>query len=293
MRSRWLGLGVVTIGVLMIALVQWVAPVAGPPLYDGVIVVEPYRWLVPPPGAKGDPTSASATAQIDHGKSPLVAIATAEEPPQAQIFATDGSLVLPPGTTSIKISITPILPQTLPTDGHIAGNVYRFSVTNQVGVPLTAPERAKVSVVMRGPDGTVDAAIERYSDQGWQPLKTTGEGFGATFLAVVTEFGDFALVAPGPGGPYPTTSPASGASEGVSSTGGSDAPSTSAAVGSLGPTAPASDQPAPIGPQADDRTTSVLIAGLIVVVLTAAGAAFLVRRRRRRSRYQGAHRRRQ
>ena len=44
------------------------------------------------------------------GASPLLALATAEEPPQGQVFGTDGALVLPAGTNSIKVSITPILP---------------------------------------------------------------------------------------------------------------------------------------------------------------------------------------
>ena len=176
-RTRRLGLPVLVIGLLGIALAQWVAPLAAPPLYDGVVVAEPYRWLVPPPGEHGAPTSASATLRPIGEASPLLALATAEEPPQAQVFGTDGALVLPAGTSSIKVSITPILPASLPNEGHIAGNVYRIAVTNQKGVPITAPASAQVTVVIRGPDGTVGATIERYADGAWKTLKTEETGF--------------------------------------------------------------------------------------------------------------------
>ena len=292
-RRRRLGFAALVVGLLVIALAQRISPVAAPPLYDGVVVVDAYVWLVPPPGAKGNPQSASATLRPDHGTTPLIAIATPEQPPQAQIFATTGALVLPPGTTSIKVSITAILPQALPTDGHIAGNVYRISVVNQAGVPLTAPESAKVSAVLRGPDGTAGATIERYTNPGWQPLKTDDAGFGSTYLAVVTQFGDFALVAPGPGGPYPTASPAPGASVNPSSsTGVSDAPDGSIAAVSPPRSAPAaSGQPVPVGPPADNGGGAPLaaVSGLLVVVVIGASATLLVRRRRRRALYRGAH----
>jgi hypothetical protein len=291
-RGRRLGLACVVVGVLAIAIAQRASPLSAPPLYDGVIVIEPYRWLVPPPGAKGDPKSASATASVDHGASPLIAIATPEQPPQAQVFAIEGSLVMPPGTTSVKASITPVLPQTLPADGHIAGNVYRIDVTNQAGVPLTAPADAKVSVVMRGPANAADATIERFAGQSWQRLKTSAAGLGPTYLAVVTGFGDFALVVPGAGGPYPTATPAPGAAGSpASSSAGSTETQASAVPGAMSSSAAApGGSSTPTGASSDNGggPAVALVVGILVVAAIGAGA--VVTRRRRRTPYRGAHR---
>jgi hypothetical protein len=294
MRDRRLGLAALAIGFAWIALAQWVAPVAGPPLYDGVIVVEPYRWLVPLPGQQGEPQSASATVPPDHGASPLVAVATPEQPPQAQIFGTSGALVLPPRTTVVNISIEPILPTTLPVDGHIDGNVYRIIVVNQAGAPLTAPTSARVSVVLRVPDAAVGAKIERFDGQAWRALKSDDAGFGTSYLAVVTEFGDFTIVAPGPGGPYPTATPAPGASGGSSPSpaGSATLAAPSSQVSPREAADASSGQPTPVAPTSD-QGGGLPLAGVAALLIAAAilgvGAVLPARRRRRRARYRGAH----
>lgn len=290
-RNRRIGLVVLAIGLLGIVLAQRVAPLAAPPLYDGVVVVDPYRWLVPTPGEHGDPQSATATLRLDGARSPLLAIATPEEPPQAQVFGTGGALVLPSGTSAIKVSITPILPVSLPTDGHIAGNVYRISVANQKGVSLTAPASAQVSVVIRGPDGTAGATIERYADGGWRALKTNDSGFAATYLTVVTEFGDFALVAPGPGGPYPTAT-ASRSGPSVSSSDGFSLASTSpVALGSAGSGETTVSPVPPVSPPTSGGGSPPLgaVVGLLVVAAVGVGTVLRLRGRRRRTPYRGAH----
>jgi hypothetical protein len=183
-------------GLLMVVLARVLVPGA-PPLYDGVVINEPYKWLEPPPGEEGGAQGVTGTAALENGASPLVALATTEQPPQAQVFAPPGALVLPPGTMSLLMAITPIPAEGTPASGQIAGNVYRISITNQAGVPTTAPPQAYVSVVMRGPDGLLEATMERFKDGAWQPLETSHAGYTSGFLSIVTEFGDFALIAPG------------------------------------------------------------------------------------------------
>jgi hypothetical protein len=192
---RRLALVSIGVGMALAAAARLLAPGA-PPLYDGVVINEPYRWLEPPPGELGGAQGVSATAPLEDGASPLVALATSEQPPQAQVFAPPGALTLPPGTRSLAMSITPIAPSGAPS-GHIAGNVYRFVIANQDGVPATAPADAFVSIVMRGPDDVFEATIERFTDGAWQSLDTSHAGYTNGFLAIVTEFGDFALVAEG------------------------------------------------------------------------------------------------
>ena len=184
------------IGLGLAALSRVLVPGA-PPLYDGVVVNEPYRWLEPPPGGLGGAQGFSSTDNLEAGGSPLIAAQTPEQPPQASVFAPPGALDLPPGTTSLKTTITPIPAQGTPGSGHIAGNVYRIQITNQNGLATTAPADAFVSVVMRGPEGTTEATIERFENGGWRPLETDHAGYTSGFLSIVTEFGDFALVAPG------------------------------------------------------------------------------------------------
>ena len=194
---RSLGVASIAIGLALAGLSRLAIPSA-PPLYDGVIVNQPYRWLEPPPGALGGAQGFSATDALEGGSSPLIAAQTPETPPQASVFAPPGALMLPPGTTSIKTTITPIPAEGTPGNGHIAGNVYRIQLTNQNGLSTTAPADAFVSVVMRGPEGTTDATIERFENGAWKPLTTDHAGYTSGFLSIVTEFGDFALVAPGP-----------------------------------------------------------------------------------------------
>jgi hypothetical protein len=241
------------------------APLPGPPLYDGVVPVEAYRWLTPPPGEHGGAGGATATLPVSDGTSPLVALATPELTPQAQLFAAPRALTLPPGTTSITVSITPVEAVSLPTDGHIDGNVYRITIVNQAGVPATAPATASVSIILRAPNATTtEATIRLLKDGTWQPLKTNAAGLGATFLAVVTEFGDFALTQPGPAG----------------TPGGSGGPPATAAP-SGEPT------PAPSGagtPGGDEGVPPVTIVAAVAIALVLAGllaSAFLPRRRPR------------
>ena len=183
-------------GLVIVVLARILVPGA-PPLYDGVVINEPYKWLEPPAGEEGGAEGVSGTAALENGASPLVALATTEQPPQAQVFAPPGALMLPPGTTSLLLAIAPIAAEGTPATGHIAGNVYRVSITNQAGVPTTAPPNAYVSLVMRGPDGLLEATIARFKDGSWNELQTSHAGYTSGFLSIVTEFGDFALIAPG------------------------------------------------------------------------------------------------
>jgi hypothetical protein len=196
-RGR-LGLVILVAGALAIGLARIASPY-GPTLYDGVVPIDPYRWLDPPGGAPGGAKGSTASLDVRGTQSPLVAIATPEQPPQAQIFAQPGALSLPTGTRTLTLSIVPVEAQALPATGQITGNVYRIAITNQAGAAVTAPASARVSVLLRAPDATLaQATIVELAGGSWRPLGTTPAGFGGTFLAVLTEFGDFGLVGAGP-----------------------------------------------------------------------------------------------
>ena len=322
---RWLGVGSLLAGLLVVVLVQSIAPIATPPLYDGVVPIDPYRWLNPPAGQPGGAKGASGTVEVHGSQSPLVAIATAEQPPQAQVFAIEKTLVMPHGTTKLKVTIEPVAVsgEPAPTDGHIAGNVYRILITDQAGGTVTALASGKVTVVLRGPDALADATIERVDGGAWRPLKTDSAGFASTFLAVVTDFGDFALIAPGPGpsasGVAAVSAAPSASAAPVSSGAGQSvvAPSTPSGSGSaaspgpsatpLGPTvsSPAAASSASAGSAPASGTPSnsggsgppILVIGAAVVAGLIGLAAFVLRGPRgggtappSRPTYRGAHR---
>jgi hypothetical protein len=277
MAIRWLGVArrpvalfVLSAGILLIVAARLALP-AAPPLYDGIVPIEPYLWLDPPRGDPGGAKGANAEVAVRGGKSPLVAVATAELEPQAQIFAPPGGLSVQPGTRTVKVSIEPIPAEGAPTDGHIDGNVYRITVIDDTGTALSAPESARVSIVLRATDpAQAEATVERFSAGSWQTLKTSPSGFGGSFLSVVTEFGDYAVIVPGPGPSSLATQPGAASTES----------SGSAATGS---NAPAGASSTPIVPPSSPGESSGL-AGWLVLLAAAALAVAIVGYRIRRGR---------
>jgi hypothetical protein len=264
-------------GLVVIASARLVLP-AAPPLYDGVVPIVRYLWLDPPAGQPGGAKGASADIAVRSGKSPLVAVATAELEPQAQIFAQPGGLNVPSGARTIHVAIEPIPSEGSPADGQIDGNVYRISVLDESGTALTAPASARVSVVLRATDpAQAEATIARFSGGVWQPLKTSASGFGGSFLSIVMEFGDFAVILPGLGpsvavSQYPTLAPA-----------------TAALPSRLGPASPA------VATSSGDTTSGggsngpgliVPLIGAIILVTLAMGLGYAGKRRRQS--YRGA-----
>lgn len=204
MTDRRFGALLVGVGLGFALVVQVAAPV-GVPLYDGVTVFEPYRFLDPGLGQAGNPTSFVAEPKVQGGTSPVVAAATAESPAQVQLIVQKDAFEVPAGTTALRVTITPVEPETQPAVGTIAGNVYRLSATTQAGSPLTTkPCDECMTLVLRAPDGVDEGVIERYANGQWTAVKTDHAGVAFMFQANVTELGDYAVVtsaAPAGAGP--------------------------------------------------------------------------------------------
>ncbi|MEO8273677.1 MAG: hypothetical protein ABI620_06400 [Chloroflexota bacterium] len=192
-RRGWLA---VLAGAALVLAVQVAAPV-GVPLYDGVVVQEPYRYLHPTGDHAGSPTSGTDTEVVSGSTSPILVVSTLENPPQAQLIAQAGAFALPDGATSLLASVTPVEPPAPPTGMSIAGNVYRFTVTDQAGnaVALTPCEGCR-SLILRGTDPTLDATMKRYADGAWSDLETTPANL-VGFQVEPTVLGDFALLVAG------------------------------------------------------------------------------------------------
>ena len=199
MTERTEGLIVLAVGVAVIALAQLGTPHRAPPLYDGVVVEEPYRYLSPPPGAPGSPRSYTATEPVQGGESAELVAATPESPPQAQLVAGAGSFQLPPGSTAVTVSIQPVAPASSPPDLVLVSNVYRFSVTNQAGAPLKPA--AGVTLLLRAPTADPNPMTVSWNGSAWQQVPSEHEIVGMV-SSNVTELGDFAVGVRRSAGPF-------------------------------------------------------------------------------------------
>jgi hypothetical protein len=214
---RPLGALAVGLGIVVAIAAQRLAPIAGPPLYDGVIVEAPYIWLSPPAGHSGGAQGITQTIQVQGGQSPDFGVSTSENPPQIGLFAGAGDLQLPPDTSSIRVSIEPVPVPALPSAGVIAGNVYGVSLTNQNGLAVTGQASGGVTIELRGPIDSSNATIERFTGSQWVPLASDSVGVPNMYTAAVTDFGDFAMVA------QPGWTPAPDGGDGGTGGGASDA----------------------------------------------------------------------
>lgn len=193
-RDRALGWLALAAGLVLVVAVQLREPV-GVPLYDGAVVTEPYRFLNPVGGQVGAPTSFESTPRVNGSQSPTFAAATMESPPQAQLIALQDAFELTPGTTQLRVTITPVAPEVAPTVGSIAGNVYRFVVTDQAGKPL-APKLCDGcrSLVLRAPEGGGDVMIQHVKGGAWADAGSLHTGAIGMYQANPDELGDFALI---------------------------------------------------------------------------------------------------
>lgn len=180
-----------------IATVAQLASPIGVPVYNGVVVQDPYRFLEPGEGQSGDPASFSSEPGLDNGKSRAFVAATTENPPQAQLIALPGAMVPPAGATTMRVSIGAVAPITPPTSGTIVGNVYRFEVTDGSGAPFTVASGGRPTLTLRAPENVTTAQIGHLTDAGWQLLATDHGGALALFATEPAELGDYAVIVSG------------------------------------------------------------------------------------------------
>jgi hypothetical protein len=190
MRSRAAAAMTLAAGLALVVVAGVADRGSAPPLYDGVVVTEPYRWVNPPSGQLGDPGSFSQAEPVQNGTSPAFAAATRESPPQAQLLASQGAFAVPSGTAQLQVGLTPIAP---PVGGSIVGNAYRISVTDASGAVIPLEPAAQVTIVLRAPAGTTGATIVRLVGSTWQAVPDAPAGSQDSRLATVGTLGVFAI----------------------------------------------------------------------------------------------------
>ena len=197
-RAAFLSL---TAGLAVMAAAQIAAPFAGVPLYDGVIVQDPYRYLSPGSNQAGSPTDGHASVQVSGPLSPQVAAATGESPPQAQLISAPGTFAVPASARTLTLSIKPVPVSTATGTERIVGNVYRFAAVDDRGEAIAIGSGTGPTVVLRAPQGALSVTIGQLVDGSWQDLPTQPSALAGFYAASVKQLGDFALLSAPPSGP--------------------------------------------------------------------------------------------
>jgi len=183
------GVASLVAGLAVIATVQLLAPMRQPPVYDGVVVEEPYRYVSPAGAEAGNPTSYTGSEPVSGTQSPAFAAATGESPPQAQLIAQAGAFAISGNITELRVSIIPAAPD--PADSVI-GNAYRFEVTGPDGTAVEIPSGSFVTLALRAPTGATGVTIVKLESGVWQPAPVMESGQPDVYLANVDALGVFA-----------------------------------------------------------------------------------------------------
>jgi len=152
----------------------------------------------------------------------------------------------------------------------LGSNVYRFEVADQTGASASARASAKVSIVLRSADAALlTGIVGRWDGTHWVPLKTAPPGVNGAYLAVVTQFGEYAVVRPGP-----AASPGSSAAGASASAG----PSASGAAGPSTASSPAAT-PIPAGTASGGQSPVLPILAAVGIALVVLVVMLLLARR--------------
>ena len=199
-------LAALALGLVVVLATQAITPRASP-LFDGVVVQDPYRFLAPALGQDGQPTSAASKIPVTGGLVPAFAVYTSEMPPQAEMLARGSEFSVSLATRSLTVTIEPIEPHGGSSNVHIAGNVYRVVVTDQSAAVVPLVPGQSPTLALRAPPGvSPDAGIARYVNGSWLPIPTEPSGLQNLFISNPDALGDFAVlgsVAENPGGVSP------------------------------------------------------------------------------------------
>lgn len=191
---RRLPLIVLAAGLALVAVAQLAPAPHATPLFDGIFVEDPYRYVQPPPGAAGDPLPVEVTTPVADGAVPLIAIATGEAPPQAQLIAQADAFSISAAATSIVLLLQP----SAPADPQVSGNVYSIRATDQAGAPLELRPDTLVTIILRSPDPNATGRVARFDGTTWVALPTEHGGLPDLFAANITELGEYGVLLTGP-----------------------------------------------------------------------------------------------
>jgi hypothetical protein len=109
------------------------SPAARAPLLDGILPIQSYRWVDPPPAladTNRQPFGATADIRLGANGSESTVLTTADG--QVNVFFDAGTFANAPKQTAVHAEIEPLAPSTVaapPGNLTVLGNVYRLTFT--------------------------------------------------------------------------------------------------------------------------------------------------------------------
>ncbi len=175
------------------------------PIYDGIgNPDEPYRYVSPPASQKrstSPPTDAAGLFNISDLTNNLngLYVSSNETGPQVAVNLGENSLILSPEAKTVDIKAVPLAPTVQPSDGTIAGNVYRLTITPNTGtVEFRFLANSSTSYIdLRLPQGFLSQPVMEHKpvNGSWMRVGTSQVG-NDIYEAQLSDVGDYALVIP-------------------------------------------------------------------------------------------------
>lgn len=189
-RRRW------TAAALIVGL-GWLATPQAVPIYDGIGQPdEPYRYVLPPSGAKKTAAATEATAHtaVKAGLSTSgLSVNTLEVGPQFAMFLPLGALAAK--GPMVNVTAEPVAPTDQPPGATIDGNVYVVKLTASGGAVTFTPKAALAVIYLRATTADQPGPVMFRRDavgQPWQPLPTS-RGGADVYVSAMNAAGSYAL----------------------------------------------------------------------------------------------------
>lgn len=198
--ARWsllAGVAAVALYLATAGISFWWGLLPAAPVLDGLGPPAPYQWVKPPPDRVKDNKAPSGVT----GSIPLTSLGSAGSVTtpdgQGQLLLDSNSVPVPPGQTSVSVTIQPLDPATVgppPAGLHYDSNAYAIAGTYQ---PSNQPLQAMTATIVLS-YATNAQNIYRWSGTGWDQLPSTVAGQNQLF-APVTKLGIFTTAGSGTG----------------------------------------------------------------------------------------------
>ena len=192
--GAWL---LVVIGLAALGLAQLAGPARRLPLYDGVVVEDPYRYVAPSGAQAGSPGTGELVVQVSGSSSPSLVVVTNENPPQAQLIVPAGAIALAAGTTSLNGTLTPLAPTAEQLHANAIANIYRMTVTDQSDQPVALASGMQATIILRSPFQDLQVTNARWDGSAFTVLPSITGNQVDLIRTQIDTLGDFAIV-PGP-----------------------------------------------------------------------------------------------
>lgn len=183
--------GAAAAALYVVVLATFGARGVGPPLYDGVLPIPPYRWVRAPAAHADTPPPASATATLALGPMGSAAAEVSTSDQQATVTFPQGAVPPLAGEAAVRVTLTPLDAAAVapaPSGRRFDSNAYRVeAVYAGSGTPVVLAR--PVDVVLEY--AAAANVVMEYQAHQWVVLKTTIYSGSQEVLAHTDRLGIF------------------------------------------------------------------------------------------------------